>query len=144
MVYSKDVSDYSPVPRTGGNLGRFAKGVGTGVAGDRIAGAVVKVQLKISHDGFIREVRFRTHGCECLQAISSLVTEWITETTIEEALKIRACDIMRGFSVPPEKSYCASLLVKALRAAVADRAVRWGVGTGWWRCGFGQRWWRYW
>lgn len=120
-------------------------GTGEGVVGNSTQGINVRAELQIDDLGFIKAARFRTQGPQSAQRISSWVAAHITGHPVDEALHLGMGEIMRGTDLPPEECRCASLMVQAIRSAVADRVVHWGPGPDWWRgCGFGQRWWRYW
>lgn len=122
-----------------------ANGVGIGVAGDDTGRVIVKVKLKINDQGIIESARFKTAGCLCLKDASSSLRVWVTGDPVDEVLHIRPHELIGRLNLPPEEKDCVSLLLRAIRAAVADRVMRWGPGSDWWQyCGFGQRWWRYW
>ena len=48
----------------------------------------MKIYLKVSDDGVIEDVKFKTFGCGAAIATSSMATEMVKGKTIEEALKL--------------------------------------------------------
>lgn len=120
MSYSDQVLDHYENPR---NVGTFDKGdpnVGTGMVGAPACGDVLKLQIKVSDDGVIEEARFKAYGCGSAIASSSLVTEWITGKTVEQALEIKNSAIAEELALPPVKVHCSVLAEDAIKAAVSD------------------------
>ncbi len=120
MGYSAKLMDHYEHPRNVGSLPRADAHVGTAMVGAPSYGDVIKLQIRVNDRGVIEEARFRTYGCCSAIASSSLVTEWITGKTLEEAAAIRSTDIAEELSLPPVKLHCALLAEDAIRAAIAD------------------------
>lgn len=120
MAYSDKVMDHYENPR---NVGSFEKGdttVGTGMVGAPACGDVMKLQIKVNADGIIEDARFKTYGCGSAIASSSLLTEWVKNKTLDEALQIKNTDIAEELALPPVKVHCSVLAEDAIKAAIDD------------------------
>ncbi|MBW0454288.1 MAG: Fe-S cluster assembly scaffold IscU [Candidatus Kinetoplastibacterium crithidii] len=120
MAYSDKVLDHYENPRNVGSLDKNDKSVGTGMVGAPACGDVMKLQIKVSKEGFIEEAKFKTYGCGSAIASSSLVTEWIKGKSVDQALTIRNTDIAEELALPPVKIHCSILAEDAIRSAVKD------------------------
>jgi nitrogen fixation NifU-like protein len=115
-AFSETVIEYAYNPRNVGEISD-ANGVAkvTGTCGD-----TVQIQVRVV-DGRVRESGFLTDGCGISIACGSMLTEMITDKTIEEALMINSDDLLRSLGgLPEEHAHCPVLAVKVLRAAVQD------------------------
>jgi len=115
-VFSETVIEYAYNPRNMGEISD-ADGVGkiTGTCGD-----TVQIQIRVE-DGRISKSRFLTDGCGTSIACGSMLTEMITDTTIEGALLITSDELLRSLGgLPEEYVHCTVLAVDVLREAIAD------------------------
>ena len=103
-----------------GSLNEEDPAVGTGLVGAPACGDVMKLQLQISDEGTIEDVKFKTFGCGSAIASSSFVTVLLKNKSIEEAYQIRNVEIARELSLPPQKIHCSVLAEDAIKAAIAD------------------------
>jgi nitrogen fixation NifU-like protein len=103
-----------------GTLNKNDPNVGTGLVGAPACGDVMRLQIKVNDEGVIEEAKFKTFGCGSAIASSSLVTEWVTKKTIEEAEKITNQEIVEELSLPPVKVHCSVLAEDAIKAAIKD------------------------
>ena len=120
MTYSNKVIDHYENPR---NVGSFDKGddsIGTGMVGAPACGDVMKLQIKVDENGIISDAKFKTFGCGSAIASSSLVTEWVKNKNINEAVNITNKEIAQELSLPPVKIHCSVLAEEAIKAAIAD------------------------
>ncbi|MBA4749198.1 MAG: Fe-S cluster assembly scaffold IscU [Alphaproteobacteria bacterium] len=120
MDYSKKVVDHYENPRNVGSLDKADTQVGTGLVGAPACGDVMKLQIKVSDEGVIEDVKFKTFGCGSAIASSSLATEMIKGKTLDEALTIKNVDIASSLALPPVKLHCSVLAEDAIRAAIKD------------------------
>ncbi|MBK8976771.1 MAG: Fe-S cluster assembly scaffold IscU [Planctomycetes bacterium] len=121
MAYSDKVLDHYNHPRNVGSLDKDASDVGTGIVGAPECGDVMKLQIKVDEaTGRIVDAKFKTYGCGSAIASSSLATEWLKGTTIDEAMKIENTAIVEELSLPPVKIHCSVLAEDAIKAAIAD------------------------
>jgi nitrogen fixation NifU-like protein len=120
MAYSDKVLDHYQNPRNVGSLDKNDPNVGTGVVGAPECGDVMKLQIKVGDDGKIVDAKFKTYGCGSAIASSSLATEWLKGSTVDEALAIKNTKIVEELSLPPVKIHCSVLAEDAIKAAIAD------------------------
>ena len=114
--YHFNIIDHYENPR---NVGSFKdkKNIGTGLVGAPACGDVMKLQIKVENDKII-DAKFKTFGCGSAIASSSVVTEWIKNKTIKEALEIKNKDIAEYLKLPPVKLHCSMLAEDALKEAI--------------------------
>jgi len=121
MAYSPKVLDHFQNPRNVGSLPKDDPHVGTGLVGAPECGDVMKLQIRINpQTGVIDEAKFKTFGCGSAIASSSLVTEWLTGRTLDQALGITNREIADELQLPPVKIHCSVLAEDAIKAAIAD------------------------
>lgn len=95
--------------------------VGTGLVGAPACGDVMKLQVAVEKPtGRIRDARFKTFGCGSAIASSSLATEWIKDSSLDEALRLKNADIARHLHLPPVKLHCSMLAEDAVASSVRD------------------------
>lgn len=109
--------DHYERPRNVGSLDKQDPQVGTGLVGAPACGDVMKLQIRVSTQGVIEEVRFKTFGCGSAIASSSLASEWIKGKTLEEATRIKNTDIARELCLPPVKLHCSSKTTRVRRVS---------------------------
>lgn len=120
MAYSDKVIEHYNNPRNVGSLNKDDKDVGTGIVGAPECGDVMKLQIRVDAEGNITDAKFKTYGCGSAIAASSLATEWLKGSTIEEAEQIDNKQIVEELSLPPVKIHCSVLCEDAIRAAIDD------------------------
>jgi len=120
MAYSEKVLDHYENPRNVGSFDKTDTSVGTGMVGAPACGDVMKLQIKVGHDGVIEDARFKTYGCGSAIASSSLLTEWVKGKTLEEASQIKNSQIAEELALPPVKVHCSVLAEDAIKAAISD------------------------
>jgi nitrogen fixation NifU-like protein len=120
MAYSDKVLDHYQNPRNVGALDKNAPDVGTGVVGAPECGDVMKLQIKVDDDGRIVDAKFKTYGCGSAIASSSLATEWLKGSSVDEAAKIKNTQIVAELALPPVKIHCSVLAEDAIKAAIED------------------------
>lgn len=122
MLYSKEVIKHFQKPY---NMGKMPDPDGVGEVGNPVCGDLMTIYLKVGKNKkgqeIIKDIKFETLGCVAAIATSSMVTEMAKGKTFEAAQKIKYSDIAKALgSLPPVKTHCADLAVKALRAAIED------------------------
>jgi nitrogen fixation NifU-like protein len=120
MAYSEKVIDHYNNPRNVGSLDKEASNVGTGIVGAPECGDVMKLQIEVDDDGQIRDAKFKTYGCGSAIASSSLATEWLKGSSIDDAAAIKNTQIVEELSLPPVKIHCSVLAEDAIKAAIED------------------------
>jgi len=106
------------------NVGEIEDADGVGVAGNPICGDVMKITIKVDHEGeTIKDIKFKTFGCGAAIATSSMVTEIVNgkDLTLEEAMKITNKTVAEALDgLPTIKMHCSNLAANALHAAIED------------------------
>ena len=128
MAYSEKVLDHYENPRNVGVLDDDDS-VGTGMVGAPACGDVMKLQIKVGDDGIIEDAKFKTYGCGSAIASSSLATEWLKGTSIDDAAAIKNTQIVEELSLPPVKIHCSVLAEDAIKAAIDDYKSKQGQET---------------
>ncbi len=120
MAYSDKVIDHFNNPRNVGSLDKNSPNVGTGVVGAPECGDVLKLQIEVDENGTIVDAKFKTFGCGSAIAASSLATDRLKGSTIEQAGEIKNTEIAKELSLPPVKIHCSVLAEDAVKAAIDD------------------------
>ena len=124
MQYSEKVLDHFTHPR---NVGEIEDANGVGEVGNAKCGDIMKIYLKVSDDGIIEDVKFKTFGCGAAIATSSMATEMVKGKSLEEALKLTNKAVAEALDgLPPVKMHCSVLAEEALRSAISDYYKRMG------------------
>ena len=125
MQYSEKVLDHFTHPR---NVGEIEDANGVGEVGNAKCGDIMKIYLKVSDDGIIEDVKFKTFGCGAAVATSSMATELVKGKSIQEAMEVTnkaVCEALDG--LPPVKVHCSLLAEEAIHAALWDYAEKHGI-----------------
>ena len=120
MAYSDKVIDHYENPRNVGTFDKDDESVGTGMVGAPACGDVMRLQIKVNDEGIIEDAKFKTYGCGSAIASSSLVTELLKGTSLDEAMAIKNSEIAEELELPPVKIHCSILAEDAVKAAVSD------------------------
>jgi len=137
MSYTKAVLDHYENPRNVGSVDKSRKDVGTGVVGAPACGDVMKLQIVVESENDekgnlvekIVDAKFKTFGCGSAIASSSLATEYLVGSTIEDATEIKNTDIAKDLGLPPIKMHCSMLAEDAVKAAIKDYRQKQEQGT---------------
>ena len=125
MNYSEKVMDHFQNPR---NVGKIENADGVGEVGNAKCGDIMKIYLKVSDDGIIEDVKFKTFGCGAAIATSSMATEMVKGKSLEEALKLTNKAVAEALDgLPPVKMHCSVLAEEAIQAALTDYYTRKGL-----------------
>ena len=128
LEYSEKVYDHFTNPR---NVGEIPDADGVGEVGNAKCGDIMKIYLKVSDDGIIEDVKFKTFGCGAAIATSSMATEMVKGKSIEDALKLTNKAVAEALDgLPPVKMHCSVLAEEALRSAIADYYRKMGKDPG--------------
>lgn len=124
MLYSDKVLEHFANPH---NVGEIPDANGVGEVGNAKCGDIMKMYLKIQN-GVIQDAKFKTFGCGAAIATSSMATDMIKGSTVEDALKLSnqaVVDALDG--LPASKIHCSVLAEQAVKAALTDYYQRQGV-----------------
>ena len=121
-LYTETVMDHFRNPR---NVGELPDANGVGEVGNAKCGDIMKIYLKVSDDGIIEDVKFKTFGCGAAIATSSMATEMIIGKSVKEALEVTNKAVMEALGgLPPVKVHCSLLAEQAVHAALWDYAQK--------------------
>ena len=124
MLYSDKVLEHFASPH---NVGEIPDANGVGEVGNAKCGDIMKMYLKIQN-GVIEDAKFKTFGCGAAIATSSMATDMIKGSTVEDALKLSnqaVVDALDG--LPASKIHCSVLAEQAVKAALTYFYQRQGV-----------------
>lgn len=113
-VYSEQVLAHFRAPRHAGELAR-GRGVGTGWAGSRRSGQLIRIQVALGADGCVEKAAFRALGCPFTIAACSLAAE-LAIGRRPEALP-GGLELARQLELPVERRGVALAVEDALRSA---------------------------
>ena len=123
-MYTEKVMDHFQHPR---NVGEIENASGVGTVGNAKCGDIMKMYLKIK-DGVIEDAKFKTFGCGAAIATSSMATDMIKGSTIEDALKLSNKAVVEALDgLPASKIHCSVLAEQAVKAALSDYYRKNGV-----------------
>lgn len=106
------------------NVGTIENADGVGGVGDANCGDYLKIYLKVEN-GFIKDIKFKVHGCGAAIASSSMITVLAKGKPVMAAYAISEKDIMDALGgLPKEKRHCSVLGATALKKAIADYAKK--------------------
>jgi NifU-like protein involved in Fe-S cluster formation len=84
-------------------------------------GDLIKLYLKISEKGTIKDANFHYLGCPGSAASASAMTTLLKGSTVKQAKKMSEDDIIKELGgLPKLKHDCATLSIKTLRKAIAE------------------------
>ena len=116
--YHTNILNHYENPKNVGSLNKNNKNVGTGLVGAPACGDVMKLQISVDDNGIIIDSKFKTFGCGSAIASSSVVTEWIKNKHINEALILTNKQIAQELKLPPVKLHCSMLAEDAIKSAI--------------------------
>lgn len=117
-MYTEKVLDHFEHPR---NVGELKDANGVGLVGNAKCGDIMQMFIKVSDDGIIEDVGFKTFGCGAAVATSSMATELIKGKSVDEALKLTNTAVVEALEgLPPVKIHCSVLAEEAIKAAIDD------------------------
>ena len=117
-MYTEKVLDHFEHPR---NVGELKDANGVGLVGNAKCGDIMQMFIKVSDDGIIEDVGFKTFGCGAAVATSSMATELIKGKSVDEALALTNTAVVEALEgLPPVKIHCSVLAEEAIKAAIED------------------------
>lgn len=120
-MYTEKAIEHFTNPR---NVGEIENEDGKGIAGDPDCGDYLVITIKVEND-FIKDIKFKVHGCVGAISTSSMVTELAKGKHVLEAYAITNKDVIMSLDgLPEEKVHCSLLGTVALKKAIVDFAQR--------------------
>lgn len=124
MLYSEKVMEHFTSPK---NVGEIEDANGVGEVGNAKCGDIMRMYIKVD-DGIITDVKFKTFGCGAAIATSSMATELIKGSSIDDALKLTNKAVVEALDgLPTVKVHCSVLAEQAIKAAISDYYKRQGI-----------------
>lgn len=115
MQYSEKVMDHFMHPR---NVGEIADANGIGEVGNAQCGDIMKIYLKVE-DNIVVDAKFKTFGCGSAIASSSMATELIKGTKLEDAWELTNKAVAEALDgLPAIKMHCSVLAEEAIHKAI--------------------------
>ena len=122
--YSDKVMEHFMSPK---NMGEIDDANGIGEVGNPACGDVMKLFIKVSKDGIVEDVKFKTFGCGAAIASSSMTTELIKGKKVEQILELSNQTIVDALGgLPPAKIHCSVMAEEAIEAALKDYYTKLG------------------
>ncbi|MDD3175083.1 MAG: iron-sulfur cluster assembly scaffold protein [Candidatus Nanoarchaeia archaeon] len=91
-----------------------------GEVGSPACGDIMKIWIKVK-DGKIIKCMWKTFGCASAIASTSMLSEMVIGMTLEDAIKIKAKDILDKLGgLPSKKIHCSVLGDQALKKAIEN------------------------
>ncbi len=83
-----------------------------------LCGDHIRIDVRLSEDGHVREAGFSGHGCAISQASADLLLESVIGKTIDEVKELTKDDVLDllGIELGPVRLKCALLSLKVLKA----------------------------
>ncbi len=124
MLYSEKVLDHFSNPR---NVGEIPDADGIGEVGNAKCGDIMKMYIKVENN-IITDVKFKTFGCGAAIATSSIATEMIKGSSLDDALKLTNKAVVEALDgLPDVKIHCSVLAEQAIKSALSDYYRRNGI-----------------
>jgi nitrogen fixation protein NifU and related proteins len=116
-IYRELILDHYKHPR---NFGVLKNPTASSQAYNATCGDKIVMEIKVSKDKKIEDVRFSGVGCAISQASASLITEKVKGMDLGKVLKLTGDDVLDllGTTLTPSRMKCATLPLEVLHKAI--------------------------
>ncbi len=115
--YSETIMEHFMEPR---NRGRLEHPSGVGLSGTPGQGPYFVFQI-VSDGTHVEQASFQCHNCGVTVACGSMLTELVTNKTLQDCRQITAKDLTDALDgVPPDKMHMVSFVLDALKIALSE------------------------
>ena len=119
-MYSEETLEHYTNPRNVGCLDTNNCRVGSGVLGNPDCGLIMRLHIQVDDNEIITDAKFKTYGCGCAIAATSLLTELIIGKSLKEVATINDQLIAEQLRLPYDKLHCSILAEDVLRHAIEN------------------------
>lgn len=87
-----------------------------------LCGDAIRMELSVSKDGTVADVRFSGKGCAISQASASMLTEAVKGKTLAEVATLSRDAVLEnvGIGISPTRMKCAMLGLNVLKSAAVE------------------------
>ncbi len=92
-----------------------------------LCGDQIRMDLRVSDEGVVEEIRFSGKGCAISQASASMLTEEVKGMKLEDVAKLGKEIVLDnvGIGISPTRMKCATLGLRVLKSAAIGEIAGW-------------------